>query len=301
MKAQSSFHQTPLPIFDTDKVDSILALDDNYFRIFEYRPNQNILPEYFRIDYFAIEILLEGEMHCSINLHDIHAKAPCVITLLPDFVLHVDSATEDCKAMILAHNTAFSNDLQMNDYSYRARQAARSYPCNMLTENQLQTTLRLFQLMQDVLQQQSTNPNVRDCILKFTSSLYLYLQGCFIEYYKRQAMQSRPEQLTMDFFNLMEQNCLQHKNIAWYAEQLCITPKYLANVIKKTTGKTVGAWLDEYILLEAKTLLTTSRLSVQQIADRLGFKNQSHFGTFFRRHEGVSPVQFRKKSLSTAL
>ena len=208
MKAQPSFHPNPLPIFDTDKVDSILALDDNYFRIFEYRPNQNILPEYFRIDYFAIEILLEGEMHCSINLHDIHAKAPCVITLLPDFVLHVDSVSEKCRALILAHSTQFSDDLQMNDYSYRAKQAARAYPCNELTEKQTHTTVQLVQTMQDLLQQQQSNPNVRDCILKLTSSLYLYLQGCFIEFYKRQATQSRSEQLTADFFGLAESNCL---------------------------------------------------------------------------------------------
>lgn len=293
MKRQHLAHPNPLPIYDTDEVDSLLTLDNEYFRILEYQPNRNVLPEYFHIDYYAIEILLEGEMHCSINLHDIHAKAPCVITLLPDFVLHVDSVSEKCRALILAHNTQFSDDLQMNDYSYRAKQAARAYPCNKLEKKQLQTTIQLIQLMQDLLQQQQSNPNVRDCILKLTSSLYLYLQGCFIEFYKRQATQSRSEQLTADFFGLAESNCLQHKDIAWYAEQLCISPKYLANVIKEMTGKPAGAWLDDLVILQAKTLLTTSRLTVQQIADRLGFKNQSHFGTFFRRATGVSPKNYR--------
>ncbi len=122
MKKQPLSHPNPLPIYDTDEVDSLLTLDNEYFRIFEYQPNRNVLPEYFHIDYYAIEILLEGEMHCSFNLHDIHAKAPCVITLLPDFVLHVDSVSEDCRALILAHNTQFSDDLKMNDYSYRAKQ-----------------------------------------------------------------------------------------------------------------------------------------------------------------------------------
>ena len=292
MKKQPLSHPNPLPIYDTDEVDSLLTLDNEYFRIFEYQPNRNVFPEYFHIYYYAIEILLEGEMHCSINLHDIHAKAPCVITLLPDFVLHVDSVSEDCRALILAHNTQFSDDLQMNDYSYRAKQAARAYPCNGLTEKQTHTTVQLFQTMQSLLQQQN-NPNVRDCILKLTSSLYLYLQGCFIEFYKQQATQSRSEQLTADFFGLAESNCLQHKNIGWYAEQLCLSPKYLANVIKNTTGRPAGAWLDDLVLLQAKTLLTTSRLTIQQIADSLGFKNQSHFGTFFRRAVGVSPKNYR--------
>jgi AraC-like DNA-binding protein len=292
MKKKTISQTSPLPIYDTDEVDSLLTLDNEYFRIFEYQPNRNVLPEYFHIDYYAIEILLEGEMHCSINLHDIHAKAPCVITLLPDFVLHVDSVSEDCRALILAHNTQFSDDLKMNDYSYRAKQAARAYPCNELTEKQTDTTIQLFQTMQSLLQQQK-NPNVRDCILKLTSSLYLYLQGCFIDFYERQATRSRSEQLTADFFGLAESNCLHHKDIGWYAEQLCLSPKYLANVIKNTTGRPAGAWLDDLVLLQAKTLLTTSRLTIQQIADRLGFKNQSHFGTFFRRAVGVSPKNYR--------
>lgn len=301
MKKPSPSHHNPLPIYNTDNVDSILAFENDYFQLFEYYPNRNVLPEYFRINYYAVEILLEGEMHCSINLHQLHAQAPCLITLLPDFVLHVDSMSENCKALILAHNGKFAEELQMNDYSYHARQAAHAYPCNALAQEQLQTSLQYFSLLQEVLRQKDSNPNTRDCLLKLTSSLFHYLQGSFSELYQRQAALSRAEQLTADFFDLVEHNCFQHKDIAWYAEQLCITPKYLANVIKKTTHKPAGNWLNEHILLQAKTLLTTSRLSVQQIADRLGFKNQSHFGTFFRRHEDISPAQFRKKNLSTAL
>ena len=294
MKKKSLPHHSQLPIYNTVEVDSLLMIDNDYFRLVEYRPDRNVLPEYFRIDYYAIVIILEGEMQCSINLHHLQAKAPCIISLFPDFVLHVDTVSDNCKALILAHNAKFADDLQMNDYSYRAKQAARAYPCNGLTEEQLQMNIQYFRLLQEVVRQQNDNPNVRDCVLKLTSSLFHYLQGSFSALYERQATCSRAEQLTADFFGLVEQNCFQHKNIAWYAEQLCITPKYLANVIKKTTGRPVGAWLDEHILLQAKTLLTTTRLTVQQIADRLGFKNQSHFGTFFRRHEGVGPALFRK-------
>ena len=286
-------HNNYLPNFNTDKVDSLLTLDNDYFQLSEYHPQSSEFPKYFHIDYYAVEILLEGEMHCNINLHDLHAKAPCVITLLPDFVLHVESASKNCKVLILAHDDKFADDLQMQDYSYRAKQAARAYPCNKLTKHQLQVSVQYFHLLREVLRQQN-NPNVRDCVIKLTSSWFHYLQGIFSALYKRQAENSRAEQLTADFFALAEKNSCQHKNIAWYAEQLCIAPKYLANVIKKTTGKTVGSWLGDYVVLQAKTLLTTSCLSVQQIADNLGFQNQSHFGTYFRRATGVSPRKYRE-------
>lgn len=297
MKKHSFHRHDSFPIFNTDEVDFRLELDGDYFRLLEYHPQCSVLPDYFRIDYYAVVIFLKGEMNCSINLHNIHVRTPSVITLLPDFVLHVDSVSEDCKALILAHNERFADDLQMNDYSYRAKHAARTYPCNDLSEGQLQTSLQYFYLLHEVLRQQE-NPNVRDCTVKLTCSFFHYLQGCFNKLYKRQSLLSRAEQLTTDFFGLMEENCFQHKHLAWYAEQLCITPKYLANVIKKMTGKPAGAWFDEYILLQAKTLLTSSRLTIQQVSDRLGFKNQSHFGTFFRRATGLNPTLFRKHKLA---
>ena len=174
-------HNHHLPIFKTDRVDSLVTLDDDYFQLSEYHPKNNTFPKYFHIDYYAVEIILEGEMHCNINLHDLHAKAPCVITLLPDFVLHVESVSKNCNVLILAHNDKFAEDLQMHDYSYRAKQAARAYPCNKLTKNQLQVSVQYFHLLREVLRQQQSNPNVRDCVTKLTSSWFYYFQGIFSE------------------------------------------------------------------------------------------------------------------------
>ena len=72
------------------------------------------------------------------------------------------------------------------------------------------------------------------------------------------------------------------------------TPIYLSNVVKRVTGSTVGDHIANCLVRQAKSLLLTTVLSVQEIADRLGFKNQSHFGTFFRRAVGVSPRAFRE-------
>ena len=96
------------------------------------------------------------------------------------------------------------------------------------------------------------------------------------------------------FLALVEMHCHEHHSIDWYANELCLSPKYVANVVKQVTGRSAGECINYNLIRQAKLLLLTTTLPVQDIADRLGFQNQSHFGTFFRRAVGVSPRAFRE-------
>ena len=78
------------------------------------------------------------------------------------------------------------------------------------------------------------------------------------------------------------------------AEQLGWTPKHLSGVVKEVSGKTVGEWIDEFVILEAKALLNSSSMNIQEIADRLSFANQSFFGKYFKHYTGMSPKEYRK-------
>ena len=67
---------------------------------------------------------------------------------------------------------------------------------------------------------------------------------------------------------------------------------YLSTVVKNYTGKTAGDWIDEYVILEAKSLLRFSGLNIQQIAYQLNFPTQSAFGKYFKNKTGLSPKRF---------
>ena len=77
------------------------------------------------------------------------------------------------------------------------------------------------------------------------------------------------------------------------ARQLCITPKYLTTLIKRISGKSASEWIDSFVILEAKTLLKYSDMSVQEIAYALNFPNQSFFGSYFKRNTGMSPSHYK--------
>ena len=79
-----------------------------------------------------------------------------------------------------------------------------------------------------------------------------------------------------------------------YAAMLSITPNHLNKVVKTTTGKSPGKWIDEAIVLEAKVLLSQSNMTISELAVELGMDDQSYFTRLFRKYEGITPTAFRQ-------
>ena len=107
---------------------------------------------------------------------------------------------------------------------------------------------------------------------------------------------TRQGALCQEFLALVEKHAIEHRDMGFYADKLCITPKYLSVVIKKISGYSPAEWLNRKVILYAKTLLTNSDMTVQQISAELHFPNPSFFGQYFKRHEGITPKQYRNQN-----
>ena len=125
------------------------------------------------------------------------------------------------------------------------------------------------------------------------SLLYFLAQDYKVDPQQAQTL-SRAEQICGQYLSLVEVHCREQHTVEWYADQMCLAPKYLSNVVKQTLGISPNGCIDEALTRQAKSLLASTSLSVQQISNRLGFQNQSHFGTFFKRRTGVSPKIFKE-------
>ena len=104
---------------------------------------------------------------------------------------------------------------------------------------------------------------------------------------------SRAEKIAGNFIVLAEQYCKEHHSLDWYASEMCLTPKYIASAVKQVTGNTASDILTQNLLKQARSLLSATTMPIQEVAFKLGFRNQSHFGTFFRRATGLSPKAYR--------
>ena len=112
--------------------------------------------------------------------------------------------------------------------------------------------------------------------------------------------QVRPRKLEIfdSFIALINERGQVHRDVAYYASRLCISSRYLCSIVREVANEQPKSIIDRHILLEIKLLLTFSDLSIQQIADRLGFPDQSYLGRFFRKATGVSPLVWKKNEMT---
>ena len=99
----------------------------------------------------------------------------------------------------------------------------------------------------------------------------------------------------MQFHSDLTQHFRKHHDVGFYAERACLTPKYFSAVVKQETGHSAAYWIRVKIIAEAKMLLhIRNDLSMQAIAEMLGFGEQASFSRYFKRETGVSPSEFRE-------
>lgn len=104
---------------------------------------------------------------------------------------------------------------------------------------------------------------------------------------------TRKDEIFRHFLKLLSEYYNKDRSVAFYADKICVNPKHLSNVIKELTGKTAGEWIDEHVIMEAKVLLKSSNMTVQEVSQILNFPNQSFFGKYFKKHTGMRPGEYR--------
>ena len=101
---------------------------------------------------------------------------------------------------------------------------------------------------------------------------------------------SRKEEIMAKFILAVSEDFRTQRQVAYYAHKLFITPKHLSSVVKELSGR-----IENYVIMEAKVLLKTTDMTIQEIAVALNFPNQSFFGKYFKHHTEYSPTAYRRK------
>ena len=122
---------------------------------------------------------------------------------------------------------------------------------------------------------------------------YNYLKN--IETDTEQPETSRGKELFNTFISLINSNAKHERKLAFYANKMCVTPRYLSSVIKQASGITAKEWIDRAVVTNAKVMLKYSSKQVAEIAYALNFPNVSFFCKFFKHSTGMTPQEYRNK------
>lgn len=168
-------------------------------------------------------------------------------------------------------------------------------PVVPLTSKEIQVFTNYFETIRKKMA--DTNHHYRSPLVKALLLAMFYDMSNVIYRVERQGnwKHTRAEAIFANFIRLLEENFRTQHRVSWYAEQLCITPKYLSEIVKKISLRTPNEWIDSYVILEARVLLKNTTKSIKEITDELNFPNQSFLGKYFKEHVGVSPSEYRKR------
>ena len=254
---------------------------------------KRVFPPYFRTAMPVCIFLKKGYLRGRCNLMDIEAMAPCMSILLPDQILEFTESSDDLEGMVVLMSERFTDRLNIK-VDFDLMQTFQSQRVIPLNEEALATMLQFCEMVKR-LSQFPDHPFLMETAVNLTRAFF-FGAGYFFHQRPEAVAHSRSQQLVDRFLKLVQMHCRQERQLDFYAQELCISSKYLAATVKTVTGKTAGDWIEDYVMLEAKAMLTNTDMTISQISDHLHFPDTSTFGKYFRRHTGLSPKEFKKQS-----
>lgn len=110
-------------------------------------------------------------------------------------------------------------------------------------------------------------------------------------------LKGRANELYHEFLQRVAQNCRHKSDVAQFADDLNVSPRYLAQVCKQVSGKTPKQILDENLIKNVERQLVSSDKTIQEIAYDFGFSSQAHLSKFFRNITGLTPTEYKRNKL----
>ena len=250
-----------------------------------------------------IVLCLKGSIHLKVNLEPCQLTPGTLLVLGSDSVVCVDNVNvEDLDAYVLAMSPEFIRDINFEvNILAASRPGNHSHPSRYhtlkLTESEIGLIRRYFDLIHfNTIENPGTN-YVRSISRSLIAAM-IYQMIQFLDSRNEDTTDantlSRRANYVRDFMHLVHQNFRTERGVSFYASKLFISPKYLSQIIKESTGRSAAEWIDEYVIIEAKNLLRFSGKNIQQVAYDLNFPNQSSFGKYFKNLTGMSPTKFQR-------
>lgn len=254
-----------------------------------------------RFDGIMMLYCIRGHVRLSVNLNEYEVTDGCMVIVAPGNILKVTDVPqqnmEDLDYVVVAMSARFGSELKIDLKRIIGEGVAlMETPVICLSEDHKILIGRYLDMAARIIDVET--PFKDDALLSLVSSMLSIVAGAWtqkLDEMKQKASltTTRSRMIFEQFIKLVREYHTKHRNVGFYADRLCLTPKYLSKLIKSASGKSAPEWIDSYVILEAKSLLKYSDITIKEIVYRLNFPNQSVFYKFFKARTGMTPSEYR--------
>ena len=250
----------------------------------------------FMINGAGLIVCRQGNFTFSLNMKVFSAQAGETVFIPEDSLFQVLSESEDLQLFIFIYQIEPIRDIIGNSVAtmYLYMQL-RTEPCYVWNTGDEEEVLKYMSLLDNTLHLDNNTFNDNEQRLLLLGLTY---RICSI--YNRKLMNLKTtvghkHEIFIRLIQLIDAHYTEERGVEFYADKLCLSPKYLSALSKSVCGFTVQELIFKSIIRKSISLLKNTQKNIQEIADFFNFPNASYFGTFFKKQTGMSPQQYRKK------
>lgn len=251
-----------------------------------------------RIDAFVAILCIRGSAVVISNLRRFTIKENTLFINMPNDIIQLESWNE-CEFCVIALEEDFTKRMKIeNKKIFSVYRGMQKNPCITMTQEETDNLMKNYRSMSEDLVFYRGTEFYDDIIVSYISLAALKVSSIISSHHwpvseiTKNFYQSAESHFDT-FLSLLSGHFKEERHIGFYASRMCITPKYLTTLVKKTSGKSATEWINDYVILEAKHLLKFSQMSIQEISYYLSFPNASFFTQYFRRQTGMTPGKYR--------
>lgn len=282
-----------IPYIEYTKLETESS-DPNQWYHMSHLSNACASEDAHRTSAYAICFLSEGSLQLETDLFGQIVQAPAIFTIAPSAIRKfTDLGTSyDARIFFFRKEVFLQGQVDIN-YLDRFEFFERTgQQVVVLDSKQHQKFKTYFDLIHE------KSPDATAHTSEIIRSLIYIVLNEIDDVHQSQVQDQSPAldkdtHILSQFKALLSQHFIEQRQVSFYADKMHLTPKYFSTIIKEVSGKTAGAWINEMLLLESKVRLQNKNQSIAQIAYDLNFSDPSHFGKFFKKHVGVSPLEYR--------
>ena len=239
---------------------------------------------------------LQGSATVKVNLQEYRICGNELVTLMPDAIIHGYSFSDDFSGVMVLLSNSVAEELLPDITSVLPiLMDFRQSPVIKLMPDEAKSLYEFYKFIWDKIPRVHGDYGKSELNGLLLSIFYEVLSVCKERYTYGKFKRTRNEETFYKFYSLIEKEYCRERSVVYFADRLCISPKHLSMVVKKVSGRTASDWIDDYVILQAKQLLRSSSLTIQEVSRELNFSNQSFFGKYFKKHVGMSPSEYRAK------
>ena len=246
----------------------------------------------FRKTFF---LCTQGAASGMIDLMPFQLKRGTLMVNVPGQLITHQSASHDLGEPTLVMTRHFVDTLGL-PYNFSLAVGVRENPVLELKHGEFAPIQNYCNMVKGLLRE---NRPFQVETLRHLTCAYTYSLGSYLYRVTEGRKLSNEEVLMQRFLQEVHIHYKKERKVIFYAEKLHLTSGYLSTLVRNVSGKTASDWIDSFVLLEAKIMLKSTNLTIQQISQELNFPSQTFFGKYFKRLSGVSPKEYRENGVSS--